>query len=141
MAQPYVGEIRMFAGNFAPAGWMFCEGQILQISENDTLFQLIGTTYGAGDGSTTFNLPDLRGEFIRGWDNGRGADPGRVFGSWQGAETRSHQHGTPYAHGVVSNNSSGAVMMVGTGSMAWTSSSGGNETRPRNVAMLACIKY
>lgn len=60
MAQPYVGEIRMFAGNFAPAGWMFCEGQQLPISENEVLFQLIGTTYG-GDGQETFNLPDLRG--------------------------------------------------------------------------------
>lgn len=60
MAQPYVGEIRMFAGNFAPAGWMFCEGQLLPISENETLFQLIGTTYG-GDGESTFALPDLRG--------------------------------------------------------------------------------
>lgn len=60
MAQPYVGEIRMFAGNFAPAGWMFCEGQLLPISENETLFQLIGTTYG-GDGQSTFALPDLRG--------------------------------------------------------------------------------
>ena len=60
MAQPYVGEIRLFAGNFAPAGWMFCEGQLLPISENETLFQLIGTTYG-GDGESTFALPDLRG--------------------------------------------------------------------------------
>ena len=60
MAQPYVGEIRMFGGNFAPAGWMFCEGQLLPISENETLFQLIGTTYG-GDGQSTFQLPDLRG--------------------------------------------------------------------------------
>lgn len=60
MAQPYIGEIRMFAGNFAPAGWMFCEGQVLPISENETLFQLIGTTYG-GDGQETFALPDLRG--------------------------------------------------------------------------------
>jgi microcystin-dependent protein len=60
MAQPYVGEIRMFGGNFAPAGWMFCEGQLLPISENETLFQLIGTTYG-GDGQSTFGLPDLRG--------------------------------------------------------------------------------
>ncbi len=60
MAQPYVGEIRMFAGNFAPAGWMFCEGQLLPISENETLFKLIGTTYG-GDGQSTFALPDLRG--------------------------------------------------------------------------------
>jgi microcystin-dependent protein len=60
VAEPYVGEIRMFAGNFAPAGWMFCEGQQLAISENETLFQLIGTTYG-GDGESTFSLPDLRG--------------------------------------------------------------------------------
>ena len=55
---PYVGEIRMFAGNFAPNGWMFCEGQTLPISENEVLFQLIGTTYG-GDGEETFNLPNL----------------------------------------------------------------------------------
>ncbi len=60
MAQPYVGEIRMFAGNFAPAGWALCEGQLMPISENETLFNLIGTTYG-GDGQDTFALPDLRG--------------------------------------------------------------------------------
>lgn len=60
MAQPYVGEIRMFAGNFAPVGWMFCDGALLPISENETLFNLIGTTYG-GDGESTFGLPDLRG--------------------------------------------------------------------------------
>src|SRR5688572_8353735 len=59
MAQPYVGEIRMFAGSFAPAGWMFCDGQLLPISENETLFQLIGTRYG-GDGESTFALPDLQ---------------------------------------------------------------------------------
>lgn len=60
MAQPYVGEVRIFAGNFAPNGWLFCEGQLLPISENEVLFQLIGTTYG-GDGESTFALPDLRG--------------------------------------------------------------------------------
>ena len=60
MSQPYVGEIRMFAGNFPPNGWMFCEGQTLPISENETLFNLIGTTYG-GDGQENFLLPDLRG--------------------------------------------------------------------------------
>jgi microcystin-dependent protein len=60
MAQPYVGEIRMFAGNFAPAGWMFCSGQLLPISENETLFTFIGTTYG-GDGQSTFALPNLQG--------------------------------------------------------------------------------
>ena len=60
MSSPYVGEIRMFGGNFAPAGWAFCSGQLMPISENETLFQLIGTTYG-GDGQSTFALPDLQG--------------------------------------------------------------------------------
>jgi microcystin-dependent protein len=69
MAQPYVGEIRMFAGNFPPAGWMFCEGQLLPISENETLFNLIGTTYG-GDGQSTFALPDLRGRLPIHFGNG-----------------------------------------------------------------------
>jgi microcystin-dependent protein len=69
MSQPYVGEIRMFAGNFAPAGWMFCEGQLLPISEFETLFNLIGTTYG-GDGQSTFALPDLRGRLPIHFGNG-----------------------------------------------------------------------
>lgn len=69
MAQPYVGEIRMFAGNFNPAGWMFCEGQLLPISEYETLFNLIGTTYG-GDGQSTFALPDLRGRIPLHFGNG-----------------------------------------------------------------------
>src|SRR5438445_7139430 len=69
MSSPYVGEIRMFGGNFAPAGWMFCEGQLLPISENETLFNLIGTTYG-GDGQSTFALPDLRGRLPLHFGNG-----------------------------------------------------------------------
>lgn len=69
MAQPYVGEIRLFAGNFAPAGWQLCEGQLLSISENETLFQLIGTTYG-GDGQNTFALPDMRGRIPTHQGNG-----------------------------------------------------------------------
>jgi microcystin-dependent protein len=60
MSQPFIGEIRMFAGTFAPAGWALCQGQAMSISENDALFTLIGTTYG-GDGQNTFNLPDLQG--------------------------------------------------------------------------------
>ena len=60
MADPFIGEIRMFGGNFAPAGWAFCDGSLLPISENDALFALLGTTYG-GDGQTNFKLPDLRG--------------------------------------------------------------------------------
>lgn len=70
MAQPYIGEIRIFAGNFAPAGWMFCDGQLLPISENETLFQLIGTTYG-GDGESTFALPNLQGRSPIHQGNGR----------------------------------------------------------------------
>ena len=60
MSEPFVGEIRMFAGNFAPRNWAFCDGQLLSISQNDALFSLFGTIYG-GDGRTTFGLPDLRG--------------------------------------------------------------------------------
>jgi microcystin-dependent protein len=62
MSNPYIGEIRMFGGSFAPAGWAFCSGQLMPISENDALFNLIGTTYG-GDGQSTFGLPDLQGRF------------------------------------------------------------------------------
>lgn len=69
MGQPYVGEIRIFAGNFAPAGWMFCEGQLVPIAEYETLFNLIGTTYG-GDGQATFALPDLRGRLPMHQGNG-----------------------------------------------------------------------
>src|SRR6184192_3902770 len=71
MAQPYVGEIRMFGGNFAPVDWAFCNGQLLPISEYETLFALIGTTYG-GDGVTTFALPDLRGRLPLGQGQGLG---------------------------------------------------------------------
>jgi microcystin-dependent protein len=84
MAQPYVGEIRMFAGNFAPAGWRFCEGQLLPISENETLFQLIGTTYG-GDGQSTFALPDLRGRLPIHQGQGTGLS-NRVLAETGGAE-------------------------------------------------------
>lgn len=84
MGTPYVGEIRMFAGNFAPVGWMLCQGQALSISENDVLFQLIGTTYG-GDGVNTFNLPDLRSRI----PIHQGSNAGQVFviGQSAGEET------------------------------------------------------
>ncbi len=84
MAQPYVGEVRLFAGNFAPAGWLFCDGSLQAISENETLFQLIGTTYG-GDGQTTFALPDLRGRVPV--HVGTGAGVTTVIGQSGGVET------------------------------------------------------
>jgi microcystin-dependent protein len=83
MSQPFVGEIRMFGGNFAPAGWALCQGQTLPISEFDTLFQLIGTTYG-GDGQATFALPDLQGRFPM--HQGSGLS-NRILGELGGTET------------------------------------------------------
>lgn len=86
MAQPYVGEIRMFGGNFAPAGWMFCEGQLLPISENETLFNLIGTTYG-GDGQETFQLPDLQGRLPMHAGQGPGLSQNYQLGEKGGVES------------------------------------------------------
>jgi microcystin-dependent protein len=86
MGQPYVGEIRMFAGNFAPAGWAFCDGQLLPISENDVLFTLIGTTYG-GDGLSTFALPDLRGRSPVHQGQGPGIQAPYPMGAVGGVET------------------------------------------------------
>jgi microcystin-dependent protein len=83
--QPYVGEIRIFAGNFAPAGWLFCDGSLLPISENETLFSLIGTTYG-GDGQSTFALPDLRGRIPVGTGQGAGTS-NRILGENGGTES------------------------------------------------------
>src|SRR5438552_10310906 len=86
MGQPFVGEIRIFAGNFAPAGWMICDGQLLPISENDTLFNLIGTTYG-GDGQETFALPDLQGRFPLHQGQGPGISQNYIIGEEAGVET------------------------------------------------------
>lgn len=84
MSEPFVGEIRMFAGNFAPRGWAFCDGQLLAVSQNDALFSLLGTIYG-GDGRTTFGLPDLRGRIPIHAGSGPGLSPRRLGGK-AGAE-------------------------------------------------------
>lgn len=84
MSEPFVGEIRMFAGNFAPRGWAFCDGQLLAVSQNDALFSLLGTIYG-GDGRTTFGLPDLRGRIPLHQGQGPGLSARRL-GSKGGAE-------------------------------------------------------
>lgn len=104
MAQPYVGEIRMFAGNFAPAGWMFCDGQLLPISENETLFQLIGTTYG-GDGQETFALPDLRGRIPLHAGQGPGISQNYVLAEAAGVEsvTLTTQQLPVHNHGFVAS--------------------------------------
>jgi len=84
MSEPFVGEIRMFAGNFAPRGWAFCDGQLLAVSQNDALFSLLGTIYG-GDGRTTFGLPDTRGRIPIHAGHGPGLSERRL-GSKGGAE-------------------------------------------------------
>src|SRR5512135_3630836 len=85
MSSPYIGEIRLFGGNFAPVGWAFCDGALVPISENDALFNLIGTTYG-GDGQLTFALPDLRGRLPMHMGTGPGLSP-RTIGEQGGVET------------------------------------------------------
>jgi len=103
---PYVGEIRMFAGNFAPAGWMFCEGSILPISENEVLFQLIGTTYG-GDGQSTFALPDLRGRLPIHQGNGF------ILAETGGAEeiTLTVQQTPVHTHTLLGSSSTGSTSL------------------------------
>src|SRR5437764_7501815 len=125
MAQPYVGEIRMFAGNFAPAGWMFCEGQLLPISEYETLFNLVGTTYG-GDGQSTFALPDMRGRVPIHMGNGFTlAETGGVESvTLTVPQIPAHSHallasnnlatGTAPAGNVPAKSSSSAILPYGT---------------------------
>lgn len=101
MSEPYIGEITVFAGTFAPRGWAFCDGQLLPISQNTALFSLLGTIYG-GDGETTFALPDLRGRLPMHWGSGPGLSSRRVgerVGSEQEtlslAEMAQHSHSIP----------------------------------------------
>ena len=158
------GAVLYFAGRTAPAGWLKANGAAVSRTAYAALFAAIGTTYGAGDGRSTFNLPDLRGEFIRGWDDGRGVDTGHLFGSAQADAVREHYHGIGY---ISPNNDDGAFVVrnwatvkqqtlqfiTGHGNTATqTLSAGSNlsttnaleeaagETRPRNVALLAIIK-
>jgi phage-related tail fiber protein len=158
------GTVVAVAMNTAPTGYLKANGAAVSRTTYAALFTAVGTTYGAGDGSTTFNLPDLRGEFVRGWDDGRGVDSGRVFGSTQG-------QGIPRMRGGVADSHGNAAMyaydvsgftnpFVGVGTSSYRSSldvvSTNNlyvefdsarvipaspDVRPRNVALLACIKF
>ena len=86
------GKVVAFARSSAPSGFLKCNGAAVSRTTYATLYAAIGTTFGSGDGSTTFNVPDLRGEFVRGWDDARGIDSGRTFGSWQDGQNVSHTH-------------------------------------------------
>lgn len=142
------GAVLAFAMPAAPAGWLKCNGAAVSRTTYAALFAALGTTFGAGDGSTTFNLPDLRGEFVRGWDDGRGVDASRTLGSAQGHAVQNHTHpSNAYClntSGYEANNyllfgKGGNYGSFNTGTMA--SGNMAAETRPRNVALLYCVKY
>lgn len=118
MGTPYVGEIRMFAGNFAPAGWAFCDGSLLPIATNDVLFQLIGTTYG-GDGVNTFALPDLRSRLPI--HMGTGAGQSFIIGQSAGEETVTLTTQQIPAHSHVPSCFSAAGNQSGTAGGVWAS--------------------
>lgn len=188
------GMVAAFARNSAPAGWLKANGAAISRTTYAALFSAIGTTFGVGDGTTTFNLPDGRGEFIRGWDDARGVDSGRAFGSWQADDNKSHTHSASTGSDGHTHTWSGTTSsdgahthsetMYNTGSLTGASSTpasgivsgtaytmtttsegahthtvsgttssdshthtvsvvaaGGSEARPRNLALLTCIKY
>jgi microcystin-dependent protein len=154
------GAVQPFAMSTPPTGWLKCNGQAVSRTGYAALFSAIGTTYGVGDGSTTFNVPDLRGEFIRGWDDSRGIDSGRTLGSSQAGAIEAHTHDVDVSaslltgpsvintegqggalYGVATDESSVTAYSVTTSGTDTTDSTGGTETRPRNIALNYCIKY
>lgn len=143
-----VGMVGTFAMNTAPTNWIKCNGAAISRSTYAKLFEKIGTTFGVGNGTTTFNLPDLRAEFVRGWDDGRGVDPSRVFGSAQAesVNTAGYQLREASATWASAGNALGSsvayfdnanIPSYGTNMTLF----GGTETRPRNIALLYCIKF
>lgn len=137
------GDILYTTTSYAPSGYLKANGAAISRSIYANLFAAIGMTFGSGDGSTTFNLPDLRGEFIRGWDDGRGVDPGRTLDSSQADETRSHTHTTAGRYMTIDGGTEYGNY-GGQGGYPYrndVNAAGGTETRPRNIALLACIRY
>lgn len=147
------GEVVFFARNTPPIGFLKANGAAISRTTYAALFAVVGTTFGIGDGATTFNLPDLRGEFIRGWDDGRGVDTQRAFGSSQVDLFKAHKHRFINEYGTAAErfiafseyNSEGVdvSLLSGTRSHSYIvmEGTGGSETRPRNIALLPCIKY
>ena len=146
------GAVTFFARNSAPAGWLKANGAAVSRTTYAALFSAIGTAFGAGNGSTTFNLPDLRGEFPRGWDDGRGVDPSRGFGSAQGTrvnniQTISSVAGFDFFAGstTISDDGTTSLRIYSGGgegnNWSLTFAKKGGDTYPRNIALLACIKF
>ena len=133
------GSITAFGSSSPPSGWLECNGATISRSTYATLFAAISTSFGAGDGSSTFALPDLRGEFIRGWDNSRGVDSSRAFASTQSDQNKAHNH-TAGSHnhayafasgsaGTIGNNyqSSDISSVTNHGNLTELEQSGGND--------------
>ncbi len=141
------GTVDAFAGSTAPTGYLLCDGSVISRTTYADLFSVIGTTYGTGDGSATFKLPDLRGEFIRGVDRGRGVDSGRALGSFQNDAFKSHNHRVNYRYNTVrenayNQNTNNYLLHNAGGTSNYTSqNSGETETRPRNIVLNYIIKY
>jgi microcystin-dependent protein len=159
-----VGQIAFFPANAAPGGWLKCSGALVSRATYPALWAFANASgnivsdaawssapfpsgsFSTGDGSTTFRIPDLRGEFVRGWDDGRGADSGRTIGSYQADALQNHTHevfdrinagaGEPTVNGVNSGGSD--ITRTTTNPVTGRTAA---ETRPRNVALLACIKF
>jgi microcystin-dependent protein len=134
------GSIQYFAGSSAPDGYLKANGATISRTTYADLFTAIGTTFGVGDGSTTFGIPDLRGEFARGWDDARGVDSGRAFGSAQNATRINTVSASNYIADEVENSvSSSETRFSYISPFASTKSLG--QVRPRNIALLAIIKF
>lgn len=159
-ARTPTGEVKMWSTNTAPAGFLECDGAAVSRTTYAALFAVIGTVWGAGDGSTTFNVPELRSEFIRGWDHGRGVDTGRAFASAQTEMIGPHTHPITdpgHAHPERGSGSPGATTtakfeaaLSAAADQATTTASAatgitvnnntGTENRPRNKALMFIIK-
>lgn len=137
------GELRYYAKNAVPSGVrvLAANGAAVSRTTYARLYAEIGTTFGAGDGATTFNLPDLRGVFIRGLDQGRGLDAGRALGALQMSQNLAHTHSYLLQQGVDNTQAGSGVQGGSAHGGEVTGSSGGSEARPINQALLACITY
>ncbi len=147
MADPFVAEIRIFAGNFAPTGWATCDGQLMPISQNTALFSLLGTNYG-GDGKSTFGLPDLQGRAPMFWGQGQGLTD-RFIGETGGSQTvtlipsempaHTHQARATAAAGTSANPTDGIWAVAGSRraptSLYSTTSAGGGAMSPQALAI------
>jgi len=150
------GCVFAYAAPTPPDGYLECDGSAISRVVYKDLFDVIGETYGNGDGSTTFNLPDYRGEFLRGWDHGAGNDPdagtrtdrgdtvsGDYVGTKQDDDFKSHRHviGYPWLEGQPNKNMKPDSGDANANDPRSTEYTGGNETRPRNIYVMYIIKY